>query len=291
MPRIRTIKPEFPQSESLGGVSRDARLLFILLWTQADDAGRLRGAPRMLASILFPYDDDAKEQIERWLGELAHAKCIRRYEVDGTQYIDIPKWLQHQKIDKPSPSKFPPFEEGSRGFANVREGSGTDLDLDQGKDQGSISDASHPHPPGGGRARKRIDYPASFEEFWSNYPKRESDTKSVAFKAWDKARKAGVSEAELLNGAMRYAAYLDASGDEPAHVQTWVNREGWTASYRRPVGNRRSNNGRASVVEVWRQLKQRDREQAENTGDVEVDGTSVWISDEDLVVPQPTGAS
>ena len=42
MGRIRTIKPEFPQSESMGRVSRDARLTFILLWTMADDAGRLR---------------------------------------------------------------------------------------------------------------------------------------------------------------------------------------------------------------------------------------------------------
>ena len=60
MARIRTIKPEFPQSESMGRVSRDARLCFVMLWTIADDSGRLRGNSRMLASLLFPYDDDAK---------------------------------------------------------------------------------------------------------------------------------------------------------------------------------------------------------------------------------------
>ena len=62
MARIRTIKPEFPHSESMGRVSREARLCFILLWTIADDAGRLRGNSRMLASLLYPYDDDAKKQ-------------------------------------------------------------------------------------------------------------------------------------------------------------------------------------------------------------------------------------
>ena len=49
MARIRTIKPEFPQSESMGRVSRDARLLFVQLWCICDDHGRTRAASRMLA--------------------------------------------------------------------------------------------------------------------------------------------------------------------------------------------------------------------------------------------------
>ena len=57
MARIRSIKPELPQSESMGNVSRDARLTFVQLFTLADDEGRLRGNSRMLASLLFPYDD------------------------------------------------------------------------------------------------------------------------------------------------------------------------------------------------------------------------------------------
>ncbi len=51
MARIRSIKPEFPQSESMGNVSRDARLTFIQLWTLADDSGRLRGSSR---AFFFP---------------------------------------------------------------------------------------------------------------------------------------------------------------------------------------------------------------------------------------------
>lgn len=136
MARIRTIKPEFPQSESMGRVSRDARLCFILLWTLADDAGRLRGNARMLSSLLYPYDDDAKKLMDRWLDELHTEKCITRYEVEGNKYIQISQWLMHQKIDKPSPSKIPPHKEEpkepSRGFAKVRE----DSVADQGEDQG-----------------------------------------------------------------------------------------------------------------------------------------------------------
>lgn len=120
MARIRSIKPEFPQSESLGRVSRDARLLFIELWCICDDHGRTRAASRMLASLLFPYDDDAPDLIDGWLDELEAQDCIRRYEVDGSSYLFIPKWLIHQKIDKPSKPQFPEPPETS---ARTREGS------------------------------------------------------------------------------------------------------------------------------------------------------------------------
>lgn len=113
MARIRTIKPEFPQSESVGKLSRDARLLYIQLWTIVDDEGRARAASRMLASLLYPYDDDARDMIDGWLDELEHGNHIRRYEVDGSHYLEIVKWLDHQKIDKASKSKLPAFDDGS----------------------------------------------------------------------------------------------------------------------------------------------------------------------------------
>lgn len=125
--RIRTIKPELPQSESLGRVSRDARLLFINLWTIADDSGKARAASRLLASLLYPYDEDAPALIDGWLTELEGIGAVRRYVVDGSTYLDIPNWLKHQKIDRPSESRLPSFDESSRGLANDREGSSTDL--------------------------------------------------------------------------------------------------------------------------------------------------------------------
>jgi hypothetical protein len=108
MARIRTIKPEFPQSESMGKLTRDARLCFIMLWTLADDSGRLRGNSRMLASLLFPYDKDAPDKIDKWLIELEDVRSIQRYKDDlGDSYLQILNWTSHQKIDKPSVSKLP----------------------------------------------------------------------------------------------------------------------------------------------------------------------------------------
>lgn len=157
MARIRTIKPEFPQSESMGNVSRDARLCFVLLWTLADDSGRLRGNSRMLASLLFPYDDDAPGLIGGWLDELERERCITRYQVDGSSYVEIAKWLSHQKIDKPTPSKLPAFDGCSRILANPRESSSLDQGpKDQGpKDQGEHATASPPTTPGTEKQKNR----------------------------------------------------------------------------------------------------------------------------------------
>lgn len=113
MGRIRTIKPEFPQSESVGRLSREARLTFILLWTFVDDSGKARAASRMLASGLFPYDDDAPSLIDGWLAELEREGCIFRYTVNGDSYLRIENWQKHQKVDRPSPSRIPDPREDS----------------------------------------------------------------------------------------------------------------------------------------------------------------------------------
>jgi hypothetical protein len=120
MARIRSIKPEFPQSESMGRVSRDARLLFVMLWPICDDHGRTRAASRMLASLLFPYDDDAPGLIDGWLDELERESCITRYEANGSTFLVVNNWLIHQKIDKPSKPQFP---EPTEVFARIREDS------------------------------------------------------------------------------------------------------------------------------------------------------------------------
>jgi hypothetical protein len=125
--RIRSIKPEFWESESLGRVSREARLLFIGLFSCCDDVGRARASSRLLASRLYPYDDDAFKKLPGWISELEKQGCIRLYQVDGEAYLDIPKWQNHQKIDKPSASKLPSFDdvrEDSRGFEKNSLGTG-----------------------------------------------------------------------------------------------------------------------------------------------------------------------
>jgi hypothetical protein len=195
MARIRTIKPEFPHSESMGRVSRDSRLCFILLWTLADDSGRLRGNSRMLASLLFPYDSDASSLMDDWLSELERESCIHRYSVDGSTFIQIAKWLSHQKIDKPSQSKIPPFDEASRILANPRERSSGDQGVDQGKDLDQGSKEKAPRK----RVAPAIQKPDEVtDQVWSDWlelrkAKRAPVTQTVVDGAASEAAKAGMT--------------------------------------------------------------------------------------------------
>jgi hypothetical protein len=223
MARIRTIKPEFPQSETVGRLSRDARLLFVQLWTIADDAGRLRGASRMLASLLYPYDDDAPKLMPKWLEELEAKDCIRCYEVDGSQYIEIINWLKHQKIDRPSESRIPPYREGSTKPREESRASDADLGpRTSTKDQEDIRAVA--------KATRPSD--SSFDEFWKVYPKREgANPKSPARKLFETAVKSRHEIQAIIGGAKRYAAECDrtkiAGTPHVAQAVTWLRQARW----------------------------------------------------------------
>jgi hypothetical protein len=204
MARIRTIKPEFPQSETIGRLSRDARLLFVQLWTIADDCGRLRGASRMLASLLYPYDNDAPKLIGAWLDELEKKECIRRYEVEGSQYIEIINWLKHQKIDRPSTSRIPAFVEGSTPPREESRGSDADLGprtVDQGP-----------------RIKDRVAAVAAarddeFEKFWKTYPRTPVMAKKETLREWGKL--SIEDQKAAFNAVDPYKDWLKKQKDHP----------------------------------------------------------------------------
>ena len=222
MARIRTIKPEFQRSQSMGRCSRDARLAFIELWPQADDTGRLPASSRMLASLLFPYDDDAPRLIDGWLAELAREGCVVRYTVNGDDYLEITNFLKHQRIDHPSPSRIPAPDDP---LANVREDSAKARECSslerKGKDQGreGIKDQG---PPRVSRARNGWD--SEFAEFWSTYPLHVG--KRAAYKAFGAALKRA-EHPIILAGAQRYCQDPARKPDYTKHPATWLNADGW----------------------------------------------------------------
>lgn len=243
MGRIRTIKPEFPQSESVGRLSRDCRLLFVQLWTVADDYGRMRAAPSLLAGQLYPYDDDARELMPRWLSELADQGFIRLYEVDGSKYLDIPQWGKHQRIDNAGKSSIPEFREPAqsadgrgeeKNFAANRREPRLDLGprtLDQDLGPRTNSRAA---------ARETVEEVARlFEEFWTEYPQRAGGSpKAPALKSFAKALATGQkyeidreAASAIVGGAKRFAADCRSRGkigtEYVPHAATWLNQKRW----------------------------------------------------------------
>ena len=94
--------------------STNARLLFIGLWNFCDDKGRHNASVKQLKAEVFPADDLTNGIIKEWIGELISNGLLIEYE--GTikeEYCDRSRLIwqvtgwNHQRIDKPQPSKLP----------------------------------------------------------------------------------------------------------------------------------------------------------------------------------------
>jgi hypothetical protein len=107
MARIRTIKPEWFVSPTLARVSVEAERTFAGLLTHCDDDGRAIDAPKRITGALWVERDRTWQEVDRDLSDLAEVGLIRRYEVDGKRYLMIVNWREHQRINRPTPSRIP----------------------------------------------------------------------------------------------------------------------------------------------------------------------------------------
>ena len=90
-------------------MSLSAERTFFGLLTQADDHGRFRDQPAVIAGLLWSLrPDHGPLDVEDDLAQLAAADLICRYEgADGKQYLHIVTWHRHQKINRPSGVRHP----------------------------------------------------------------------------------------------------------------------------------------------------------------------------------------
>lgn len=102
MARIRTIKPQFWDDAKIGRIPRDARLLYIGLWTFADDLGVVIADPVWLKSKIFPYDRIQIQQLEAWLGLLEKTGFISLLSVESESFYYLPTFSRHQIINRPN---------------------------------------------------------------------------------------------------------------------------------------------------------------------------------------------
>lgn len=108
MARIRSIKPEFFTSLSIADLDLTARLTFIGLWTQCDDEGRCVDDARLIKAALWPLDDRTAADVDEDLQAIHRAMLIVRYTVEGRRYLAVRGWREHQRVNRPTPSRIPP---------------------------------------------------------------------------------------------------------------------------------------------------------------------------------------
>ena len=108
------IDPCIWESEDFSKLSYFARLVWIGLFSIADDEGRGKGNSAYIKSQIFAYDESLSvKDIDDALAEIEKIMSIHFYEVDGKKYYQLQNWLKFQVINRPSPSQIPAENEQS----------------------------------------------------------------------------------------------------------------------------------------------------------------------------------
>lgn len=233
--RIRSIKPEFWESTSISRLAIEDRLLFIGLWSYVDDNGVGIDKLARITADLFADDLEAEPRetyarVSRGLASLFAAGRITRYEVDGTPYLSITNWTEHQRVDRPGKSRYPlPTRED----AKIRETVATpSRDIREtlalgAVEQGSRGAEEQELPCSTASAVERVadNIEAEFAMFWQWYPRKVG--RATALKAYRAARRK-VDERTI---AAAFGPFVEAmrtrEPDKIPHAATWLNREPW----------------------------------------------------------------
>jgi hypothetical protein len=261
--RIRSIKPEFWGSPDVADMSLATRLVFIGLWSLADDEGRFLADPRWIRSELFPLDEhhgddsviihggltEASVSLHDALTQLSNGGQIVLFRGEnGRIYGEVVHW-SHQKINRPSKSKIPaPTRENTiltEGSVNTHGGLTEDSSPDQGsgiRDQGSgnntppllSEDRSALVPVGAvadapetSKRAKAPTEPDGFDEFYEAYPRRTGRRKAA--QEFAKATKEA-TPAELVTAAIAFRQACQHNRTEQKfipHPATWLHQGRW----------------------------------------------------------------
>jgi hypothetical protein len=108
--RPRRIPPEFCTDELLEGCSLLAVVTLYRIISQADDQGRLPGAPKYVRGTCFPMREGlAERKVADAIDELVRAGFLIRYDAKGRVFLQIDRWfdLQGKWGRRAYPSRFP----------------------------------------------------------------------------------------------------------------------------------------------------------------------------------------
>lgn len=108
------IDPNIWASEDFSKLSTLAKVVFIGMFSNADDEGRGKAKAVYLKSILFPYDEGIRViDIDKTLSEIGSNMSVTFYTHNGNEYYVFDNWHKWQKVDKPTPSMIPEVDNDS----------------------------------------------------------------------------------------------------------------------------------------------------------------------------------
>jgi hypothetical protein len=226
--RIRSIHPGLWTDEAFVTLTPIARLFFMGIWNECDDAGSFEWSPLKLKMRILPADNaDAAEL----LAELLGADTVMQYEVGGKRYGAVRNFCQYQRPKKPN-STYPQTDE-VRKWVNTearstRDGSGevgkelptggeNPRQMEDGGDKGKREDP--PKPP---RKRRGGEGKTYLPDDWTPPPIADLTPKARACaELWERASYETVAEAFVLY----WRRVHKPMSDWPATWCGWIIRE------------------------------------------------------------------
>lgn len=217
MARKRMISPEIWESQNFSKLSDVAKIVFISLFSHADDEGRGRADSTFIKNITFPYDENRRvADIKSALSEIARRMSVQFYSVNGIDYYFMTHWERWQKVDKPSKSKLPPppyvgeggailsnekFGESSGSVRGIVGESSTTNRIEKNRKESNI-------PPNSAGAREELELTETLNEFCKEYSVSiDTNSPLIADIDWQKLDKA-YSESTTFLMVRKAARYL-----------------------------------------------------------------------------------
>jgi hypothetical protein len=220
--RIRTVKPSLWVSEDMAELSDSALLLAIGLLNFADDEGFFSANVALIRAALFPLRKIPA--LDALLAELVKVRYIELATgTDGRRYGRICKFLDHQRINRPSESLI--------AAAWPREGVLTE---DSVNPHGALAEPSSPEGNGMEEERKQerkealarmAEVEASFARFWQVYPRK--DARAEARKAFEKVDVDVAILLKAIEWQRRQESWVKDGGQFIPHAATWLNKRRW----------------------------------------------------------------
>ena len=247
MARKRMIDPSIWTDEGMADLEHIEQLLYIGLFSLADDAGRLKGSPTYLKLALpIVVGDLSTDAIRNHLDRvLTVMQKLQKYVVEDTEYLFFANYKQWQKIDRPQESRLPcpnstnirrTLDEPS---ANARRPFVTNRIEEKGIEQKRKEQNSPPEIP--------------FEDFWQVYPRKENKKRSREL--W-----AAMSVKDQRSALDRLPLFLPQyAADDPQFIPmptTWINGRRWEDEPK-PVGVPKKN-GKVDMFAVARKLREQE---------------------------------
>lgn len=108
MPRARFVHPDITVDSVFAGFPIPARLFFVYVLTQADDAGNFADDPAELKARLFPHDTDILiPEIIEWMHLFAERTLYVRYTFGERSLYHIKNFAKYQRPDYATAPKYP----------------------------------------------------------------------------------------------------------------------------------------------------------------------------------------